>query len=306
MTDPEEAARSAYKVQMLSNKQAHVVWAMMNCDQSDTEYLAKCQNEVSELSDQIYEEMQKRPNGFQQNVAYSSSNLATQMMQGVGESANKVWLYGAGALVLAATSGLAAPLAIAGAGMTTALAGAAGAAISATFADGVFSNSFVREAAETYQNLRAKNLDHTSARLWAIGAGAIKAGIEVNVASRVMKAYGLGSVLKDQFKVTTLTKLMGNKVNHDAINLFAKNGGVEKLLAEKGFRDFVIDRMKDFGVDVAANTAEEIQQEFVDVAFECMAGAIAQKILSCHRRTHLTGWSKRQRARLRSFPGRSL
>ena len=272
----EEAMRSAALVQTLANQQAHTVWDMMNSDQSNAAHIEKCQKEIKSLSDQIYNETRKRPYGFQQNVAYSSTNLGIQLLQGMSESSNKIWLYGAGALALAATAASAgAPLAVAG-GAGAVLANAAGAAMSATIADGVFTNTSIREAAETYQNLRNKNLSHSEARLWAIGAGAVKAGIEVNVASRLMKAYGLGDLVKGSAKFPSLTHLFTKEANKEAMQAFAKEGGVEKLLAEKGFRDFVIDRMKDFGVDVVANTAEEVQQEFVDVAVECMAAAIAK------------------------------
>ena len=269
----EDAALSAYRIQSLANKQAHVVWNMMNSDQADTRLINDCQKQVQALSEQIFEESRKRPRGFQQHVAYHASNLGMQMLQGMAESGDKVWLYGAGALALAAATAPAVPLAAGGIVATVAAAGSA--AVSATVADGIATNSFIRETAETYQNLRAKNLDHSSAKLWAIGAGAVKAGIEMNIASRVLKAYGLGNVLTENTKLS-LAGLLRSKRSLEAINTFVKEGGVDKLLAQEGFRDFVISRMKEYGVDVAANVAEEVQQEFTDVVTELLAGAIAK------------------------------
>ena len=251
-----EAAKTAAQIRLETDKGASLLWnSMIDPSMKDDSQL------ISQLDKNgtLRHLQQGKTTNFFQDVAFSAADLWTQWVQSGLTGLKYLPAYTGAALAVGAkTGGLLNPFG-AGAALSTGVA--------ASLAHGAFEHTLKVESASEYATLRGMNVDKPTAALLALAGGAVKAGIEMNIFSRLSE-YIPGMPKMDKF----LSLPEGAR---SALAKLIQSEGVSPLVQIPTIRNALASRAKKYSADVGSNTVEEVMQDGVDILTEAIAAYLA-------------------------------
>lgn len=251
-----EAAKTAAQIRLETDKSASLLWnSMTDPSMKDDSQL------ISQLDKNgtLRHLQQGKTTNFFQDVAFSAADLWTQWGQSGLTGLKYLPAYTGVALAVGAkTGGLLNPF---GAGA------ALGTGVAASLAHGAFEHTLKVESASEYATLRGMNVDKPTAALLALAGGAVKAGIEMNIFSRLSE-YIPGMPKMDKF----LSLPEGAR---SALAKLIQSEGVSPLVQIPTIRNALASRAKKYAADVGSNTVEEVMQDGVDILTEAIGAYLA-------------------------------
>ena len=251
-----EAAKTAAQIRLETDKSASLLWNSMTDPsiKDDSQLIAQLDKNGT-----LRHLQQGKTTNFFQDVAFSAADLWTQWGQSGLTGLKYLPAYTGAALAVGAkTGGLLNPF---GAGA------ALGTGVAASLAHGAFEHTLKVESASEYATLRGMNVDKPTAALLALVGGAVKAGIEMNIFSRLSE-YIPGMPKMDKF----LSLPEGAR---SALAKLIQSEGVSPLVQIPTIRNALASRAKKYAADVGSNTVEEVMQDGVDILTEAIAAYLA-------------------------------
>ena len=251
-----EAAKTAAQIRLETDKSASLLWNSMTDPsmKDDSQLIAQLDKNGT-----LRHLQQGKTTNFFQDVAFSTADLWTQWIQSGLTGLKYLPAYTGAALAVGAkTGGLLNPF---GAGA------ALGTGVAASLAHGAFEHTLKVESASEYATLRGMNVDKPTAALLALAGGAVKAGIEMNIFSRLSE-YIPGMPKMDKF----LSLPEGAR---NALAKLIQSEGVSPLVQIPTIRNALASRAKKYAADVGSNTVEEVMQDGVDILTEAIAAYLA-------------------------------
>ena len=251
-----EAAKTAAQIRLETDKSASLLWNSMTDPsmKDDSQLIAQLDKNGT-----LRHLQQGKTTNFFQDVAFSTADLWTQWVQSGLTGLKYLPAYTGAALAVGAkTGGLLNPF---GAGA------ALGTGVAASLAHGAFEHTLKVESASEYATLRGMNVDKPTAALLALAGGAVKAGIEMNIFSRLSE-YIPGMPKMDKF----LSLPEGAR---SALAKLIQSEGVSPLVQIPTIRNALASRAKKYAADVGSNTVEEVMQDGVDILTEAIAAYLA-------------------------------
>lgn len=251
-----EAAKTAAQIRLETDQSASLLWNSMTDPsiKDDSQLISQLDKNGT-----LRHLQQGKTTNFFQDVAFSTADLWTQWVQSGLTGLKYLPAYTGAALAVGAkTGGLLNPF---GAGA------ALGTGVAASLAHGAFEHTLKVESASEYATLRGMNVDKPTAALLALVGGAVKAGIEMNIFSRLSE-YIPGMPKMDKF----LSLPEGAR---SALAKLIQSEGVSPLVQIPTIRNALASRAKKYAADVGSNTVEEVMQDGVDILTEAIAAYLA-------------------------------